>query len=362
MLVPPGESPDFLASFPVSALERPDLADLLRRLGIRTLGAFAALPAADVLARFGPDGALAHRLARGLDDRPLRPAHAAARPHLLHRVGPAGRTGRPRRLRRPPAGVRAARGTDQARVWPALRIAIEAETEHGETLLAAVAARRRAHAGDDRRAGALAGRRLAQPTRHGPTGRRAASRSCASCPTRSGPTTASRAGSGVATPRRRRPGARAHWHVCRECSGPRRSSPPRHAGGRGPAEQVRLIPWGDARPIPSPTSPRWRRGRARCRRPRRTVVPPSPHRHRRRRQATARRSVSPAAGAVTATPAARWATSTSPAGPGRGRSTNAGGTPPAHRRRARFQLATADGGAYLVAVEGGRWFLEAAYD
>ncbi|MPZ94515.1 MAG: DNA polymerase Y family protein [Propionibacteriales bacterium] len=75
-VVSPGGSGRFLAPLPVSVLERPDLADLLRRLGLRTLGAFAELPAADVLARFGLDGALAHRLARGQDER----AVAARRP------------------------------------------------------------------------------------------------------------------------------------------------------------------------------------------------------------------------------------------------------------------------------------------
>jgi protein ImuB len=75
-LVPPGETPDFLAGFDVDALDRPELVDLLRRLGVRTLGAFAALPAADVLGRFGADAALVHRLAAGRDERPL----AARRP------------------------------------------------------------------------------------------------------------------------------------------------------------------------------------------------------------------------------------------------------------------------------------------
>ncbi|TDC68033.1 DNA polymerase Y family protein, partial [Micromonospora sp. KC606] len=70
-IVPPGETPRFLAGLPVEALGRPALADLLRRLGVRTLGDFATLPAGDVLARFGFDGALAHRLAGGRDDRPL---------------------------------------------------------------------------------------------------------------------------------------------------------------------------------------------------------------------------------------------------------------------------------------------------
>ncbi|WP_233514067.1 DNA polymerase Y family protein, partial [Micromonospora craterilacus] len=70
-IVSPGGTPQFLAAQPVEALGRPALADLLRRLGVRTLGDFAALPAGDVLARFGFDGALAHRLAAGRDDRPL---------------------------------------------------------------------------------------------------------------------------------------------------------------------------------------------------------------------------------------------------------------------------------------------------
>ncbi|MEQ4206433.1 DNA polymerase Y family protein [Actinopolymorpha sp. B9G3] len=68
---PPGESARCLASLPVDTLDRPELVDLLRRLGIRTLGAFAALPARQVLARFGNDGVAAHRLAAGRDDRPL---------------------------------------------------------------------------------------------------------------------------------------------------------------------------------------------------------------------------------------------------------------------------------------------------
>ncbi|MFI0795549.1 DNA polymerase Y family protein [Micromonospora rubida] len=70
-VVPAGGTPGFLAGLPVEALGRPALADLLRRLGLRTLGDFAALPAGDVLARFGFDGALAHRLAAGRDHRPL---------------------------------------------------------------------------------------------------------------------------------------------------------------------------------------------------------------------------------------------------------------------------------------------------
>jgi protein ImuB len=71
VIVAPGGSAAFLAELPIGTLEDPGLVDLLTRLGIRTLGAFAALPAADAQARFGPAGAWAHRQAAGLDSRPI---------------------------------------------------------------------------------------------------------------------------------------------------------------------------------------------------------------------------------------------------------------------------------------------------
>lgn len=69
-VVDPGGSAAFLSTFSVHALGRPELADVLQRLGLRRLGEFAALKVDDVVARFGADGRFAHRLARGLDDRP----------------------------------------------------------------------------------------------------------------------------------------------------------------------------------------------------------------------------------------------------------------------------------------------------
>jgi protein ImuB len=45
--------------------------DALRRWGIRTVGEFAALPADELAARFGQQGLAIHRLARGIDPRPL---------------------------------------------------------------------------------------------------------------------------------------------------------------------------------------------------------------------------------------------------------------------------------------------------
>ncbi len=70
-IIAPGGTREFLAGVPVEVLDRPELTDLLRRLGIKTLGDFAALPPSDVLNRFGFDGALAQRLAAGHDHRPL---------------------------------------------------------------------------------------------------------------------------------------------------------------------------------------------------------------------------------------------------------------------------------------------------
>ena len=74
--VPPGGTARFLAAQPVSVLAghdpaAQDLVALLSRLGLRTLGDFAALPVRDVVGRFGYAGEGAHRLARGLDSRPL---------------------------------------------------------------------------------------------------------------------------------------------------------------------------------------------------------------------------------------------------------------------------------------------------
>ncbi len=77
VVVPPGGTPAYLAPRMVTVLGDSELADLLIRLGMRMVGEFAGLSIADVGNRFGPPGLLAHRLARGLDPRPL-----AARPPL----------------------------------------------------------------------------------------------------------------------------------------------------------------------------------------------------------------------------------------------------------------------------------------
>ncbi len=70
-VIPPGGSAEFLARYPVSVLADQDLAGLLTRLGLRTLGDLAALPFGDVAGRFGAAGEAAHRLASGESFLPL---------------------------------------------------------------------------------------------------------------------------------------------------------------------------------------------------------------------------------------------------------------------------------------------------
>lgn len=85
-IVAPGEGAAFLAPLPLSVLVdepslagagRGDLVDLLRRMGIRTLGAFAGLSRADVASRFGADAVLAHRFAGGEEGRVPAPRGVA---------------------------------------------------------------------------------------------------------------------------------------------------------------------------------------------------------------------------------------------------------------------------------------------
>ncbi|MGL5811350.1 MAG: DNA polymerase Y family protein, partial [Nocardioides sp.] len=65
VVVPPAGAAGFLAGLSVDCLDDPELAGLLRRLGVRSLGDFAGLPKAEVSARFGDHGARLHRCARG---------------------------------------------------------------------------------------------------------------------------------------------------------------------------------------------------------------------------------------------------------------------------------------------------------
>src|SRR5699024_6140727 len=89
VMVPPGSSREYLARRDIRELmvmattaqqrrELDDLLDLLRRLGVATLGDLAAMRPAQVGPRFGSLGTAVHRLARGLDEYPA----------LMHRAEP----------------------------------------------------------------------------------------------------------------------------------------------------------------------------------------------------------------------------------------------------------------------------------
>lgn len=82
--VAPGRSREFLAPLPIEeidqltdqlngqrAADQSELVDLLRRLGIRTVGEFAALSSSDVSTRFGRAALLVHRAAGGGEERPV---------------------------------------------------------------------------------------------------------------------------------------------------------------------------------------------------------------------------------------------------------------------------------------------------
>ena len=133
-VVDAGSVAGFLAPMSITVLERPDLTDVLVRLGLTTLGSFAALPSSSIIARFGLRGVEAHRLASGLDPRPpdsrsIPPDWAVA----TEIDPPANRVDQ--------VAFRARGLADQlhhrlaAEGVSCVRLAIEAETEHGEALV-----------------------------------------------------------------------------------------------------------------------------------------------------------------------------------------------------------------------------------
>lgn len=128
-----GGTPAFLAPLPLATLDRPELVDVLCRLGLHTLGDLATLPGRDVLGRFGADGHAAWRLASGLDERPPATAPPPADLMVSTELDPPADTVAPAAF--------LARGLAEElhrRLWAkgsaCTRVVIGAETEHGERL------------------------------------------------------------------------------------------------------------------------------------------------------------------------------------------------------------------------------------
>ncbi len=131
VIVPSGASAGFLSGFGVEVLGLPDLVDVLVRLGLRTLGQFAEISANDVVGRFGAEGLMAHRLARGVDQYPpdlRRPATDMAVTWFFD----------PPTERIDPCAFAAKALADELnraleeKGLACIRVAIEAETEAGE--------------------------------------------------------------------------------------------------------------------------------------------------------------------------------------------------------------------------------------
>ncbi len=355
-VVPAGGSAAFLAPYPVSVLERPALADLLLRLGLRTLGDVAGLPGRKMVARFGLDGALVHRLCRGLDER-----------SVAARVPPAGvvveeRLDPPVEVVEPLAFVAKSladrlQAVLGARGLGCTRVLVEVETEHGEQrsrlwryddtfTAAAVAQRVRWQLAGwldgpeaERPSAGVTLLRLTPDEVHRDLGRQLRL---------FGDATDQDERAALALARLQ--GLVGFDAVCVAVP----------AGGRDPAGYARLVPWGEPRPQPYDGTPPWP---GRLPAPTPSLVYPDP----------LPAEVVDASGAPVRV-GARGAVSAPPRG-----LAVSGGTvevvawagpwlvderwwdPAAHRRAALFQVVTADGTARLLAAAGEHWSVEGTY-
>ncbi len=380
VVVEPGEAAAFLASWPVTVLDELEglggspvgtvegLTDVLVRLGLRTLGDLADLAAADVIARFGPDGDLAHRLARGLDARPLAARAPAPDLAVTTELDPPVE-------RVDTAAFVAVSLADELhhrlgeRGLACTRLAIAVETEHGEQLercwrhegtLGPGAVAERVRWQLDGWLTASAGRAVGRPT--------------------AGLTRLVLTPLEVVAARGRQLGfwggeARLDERAARSLArvagllGVEAVTVPEWRGGRGPGEQFATVaaaavdltegrpaarpgwvgePWPGRLPAPSPVVVHADLGPV-------DLV-----------DADGAPVGVTGRGAITAPPARVAVGGAGPqavtAWAGPWPADERWWDPDAHRRRARVQVVDATGAAHLLVVEGGRWWLEASYD
>jgi protein ImuB len=359
LVVVPGQTPAFLAPHPVSALGDPELADLLSRLGIGTLGEFAALPAAAAASRFGPEGAVAHRLARGLDPRPLVPRPPAAGLSVSAEFDPPASQAEPvafaaKALAEQMHAGLAARGLACVRVQVQVTCADGQEITRlwrHDGLLSALAVAERVRwqlagwsqgAGEDEgsAAGGVTLLRLVPDQLVRAAGRQLGLWGDAVVSDR------------VARAALRVQAMLGHDSVTR----------PVLSGGRSPADQATLVPFGDAADPALPPDRPWP-GQIPAPAPA-TIYPfPLPARV----LSGSGEPVTVTGRAVVSAPPARlsacggpWLAITSWAGPWPVTERwwrQAGG-----RRKARFQLVAEDGSAWLAVLQDGQWLIEARYE
>ncbi len=133
VVVPAGGSAEYVAPWPVSVLDDDELASLLVRLGLPTLGDVAALAPDAVLARFGRVGRRIHALSQGVDPGPS--VFVAPPPDLVERTEldpPAERVDIAAFAAKELADRLLARCAERG--LACTRVRVVAETEHGERL------------------------------------------------------------------------------------------------------------------------------------------------------------------------------------------------------------------------------------
>lgn len=368
-IVPPGRTPSFLAPLPVTVLQSPDLVATLQQLGLYRLGDLAALPARDVVARFGEEGRIAHRLAHGREDRPV-----------VTRTPPRDLTVTveldPPADQAAPAAFAARRLAEELRTelrrrgLVCVRVAVGAQTEHGEEHLrrwritdtGSIAERVRWQL-DGWLSGAAAQRPTVGITRLWLTPEEVApARGVQLCLWGETHELDERAGRAVARVQAMVGHAAVHIAV--------------PSGGRSTGDQVRLVPFDEARlplrpglpgtaTVTGPTGvelPPWP---GRIPPPIPTVVPATPAPADLVDAAGQQVTVS-GRGLVSAPPVrlaidgGRWQQITAWAGPWP--VDERWWDPAAHRRQARLQVVVADCDAHLLLCDRGRWLVAATYD
>ena len=345
--------------------------DLLQRLGIHTLGAFAALPHVDVASRFGPVGERAWRLASGMDVRPpqtrVPPPDLVVRTDLdppVERVDTAAfvakamaETFHERLAERGLACTRVSieaetvDGVQLARLWRHERsgntggltsqnLADRVRWQLDGWLQRRAVADAKADATDERLTGGIVMLRLVPDEVVADEGRQLGLWG----------------GSSAADERASRAFARVQGLL-----GPDAVCIPVLTGGRRPGDLVTLVPWGDERVAPPTAANPWP---GRLPTPLPTVVYPMPLTCTVLDATGAPVGVS-GRGEVSAPPT-RLAVGVERV---RAVTTWAGPWPleerwwdlQSARRQARMQIVTDDMRAYLVVLEGGSWWIEAEY-
>ncbi len=350
LIIPPGETREFLATKPITALGDPDFCDLLRRLGVRSLGDLASLPRRDLVGRFGFVGERAHHLACGTEGELFHGRDVPADLTVTSELDPP--------VERVDAAAFATKrladelhGRLTARGLACSQVVIEAETETGETL------RRTWRHGGTLSASAVADRMRWQLEgwQSGPISM------LRLIPEHVLPANGTQLrlwGGTTATDEK----AVAALARVQALLGEREVVTAVVVGGRNPSTQVCFVPWGDSReevvthldkpwpgklPTPSPATVYAKAkpaevfdandavvsvdGRGRVSSPPASVVIDG-----------IRQTIASWAGPWPVDE--RWWDASQ------------------HVRKARFQLATDDGHAYLVSLEKQHWWLEASYD